>query len=91
VESDERIVRSTAEELDRMLQQGEDRTEWARVRALTEEEVEASIDHEEEGALDWRDVQAGIPGPKQQLTVRFDVEVVKWFKAQAPRQAGRRA
>ncbi len=24
----------------------------------------------------------GIPGPKQQLTVRFDADVVEWFKAQ---------
>ncbi|MDP9357479.1 MAG: BrnA antitoxin family protein [Chloroflexota bacterium] len=49
---------------------------------MTEEELEASIDHAEEGEIDWSTVQVGIPGPKQQLTVRFDADVVEWFKAQ---------
>ena len=84
MESEEHIVRYTAEELDRMRQQGRSRTDWARVDALTEAELEASIDHEEEGEIDWSGVQAGIPGPKQQLTVRLDVEVIEWFKAQGP-------
>ncbi|MDP9473611.1 MAG: BrnA antitoxin family protein [Chloroflexota bacterium] len=31
-------------------------------------------------------VQVGIPGPKQQLTVRFDADVVEWFKVQGAAQ-----
>ncbi|MBA3416794.1 MAG: BrnA antitoxin family protein [Chloroflexia bacterium] len=27
-------------------------------------------------------LQAGIPGPKPQLTVRFDRDLIEWFKAQ---------
>ncbi len=76
------IVRYTADELDEMLRRGESQTDWARVDAMTEEELEASIDHDEEGEFDWSTVQVGIPGPKQQLTVRFDADVVEWFKAQ---------
>jgi uncharacterized protein (DUF4415 family) len=41
-------------------------------------------DHDEEGGFDWSSVQVGIPGPKQQLTVRFDRDVIEWFKAQGP-------
>ncbi|MDP9357136.1 MAG: BrnA antitoxin family protein [Chloroflexota bacterium] len=78
----EDIRRYTADELDAMLRRGESQTDWARVDALTEEELEASIDHEEEGEFDWSTVQVGIPGPKQQLTVRFDADVIEWFKAQ---------
>ncbi len=78
----EDIRRYTADEIDEMLRRGESQTDWARVDALTEEELEASIDHEEEGEFDWSTVQVGIPGPKQQLTVRFDADVVEWFKAQ---------
>ncbi len=78
----ERIVRYTAEEIDEMIRRGEDRTDWARVDALTEEELEASIDHEEEGEVDWSTLQAGIPGPQRQLTVWLDADVVEWFKAQ---------
>ena len=62
--SGEHIVRYTAEELDEMRRRGESQTDWARVDAMTEEELEASIDHEEEGEIDWSTVQVGIPGPK---------------------------
>ena len=44
-----RIVRTTLEEAKARIARGEDRTDWARVDALTEEELEASIDFEEEG------------------------------------------
>lgn len=84
MQNDERIVRYSSEELARMRQSGADQTDWARVDALTEAELEASIDREEEGDIDWSTVQIGIPGPKQQLTVRFDVDVIEWFKAQGP-------
>lgn len=79
MQNNEHTVRYTADEMRR---RGEDQTDWTRVDALTEEELEASIDHAEEGEIDWSTVQVGIPGPKQQLTVRFDADVVAWFKAQ---------
>ncbi len=78
----EHTVRYSADELDEMLERGESQTDWARVDAMTEDELEAAIDHGEQGEFDWSTVQVGIPGPKQQLTVRFDVDVVEWFKAQ---------
>ncbi|MBF0568546.1 MAG: hypothetical protein HQK95_06710 [Nitrospirae bacterium] len=39
----ENIVRYTAEELAAMCERGEDRTDWTKVDAMTEEELEASI------------------------------------------------
>ncbi len=77
-------VRYTADEVDEMLRRGESRTDWARIDAMTEEELDAAIDHEEEGEVDWSTVQVGIPGPKRQQTVRFDADVVAWFQAQGP-------
>ena len=76
------IVRYAAEEIDEMPARGESQTDWAYLNALSAEELEASIDREEEGEFDWSTVSVGIPGPKQQLTVRFDRNVVDWFKAQ---------
>ncbi len=78
----EHIVRYTADELEAMRARGAGQTDWDRVRAMTDAEVEASIDHADEGEFDWSTTQVGIPGPKQQLTVRFDVDVIEWFKAQ---------
>ena len=79
----ERIVSYTAEEIDEMIARGEDQTDWERVRNMTDEEVEASIDLEEEGEFDWSTVyvRTGSPG-KTQLTIRIDADVLAWFKAQ---------
>ena len=84
MQSDEHTVRYSAEEIDDLLRRGEDQTDWARVHATTEEELEASIDTDEEGEIDWSTIQVGFPGQKQQLTVRFDADVIAWFKAQGP-------
>ncbi|MBA2278732.1 MAG: BrnA antitoxin family protein [Chloroflexia bacterium] len=78
----ERVVQYTTEEILEMRRRGEDRTDWAKVDALTEEELEASIDFEEEGEIDWSTVQSGIPGPQQQFTLWLDQEVIDWFTAQ---------
>ena len=76
------ISRYTAEELKEMRAAGFSQTDWAKVDALTEEELEASIDSEDEGEFDWSNVLTETPGPKQQLTVRFDADIIEWFKAQ---------
>lgn len=81
----ENIVRYSSKEIDEMIRQGEDRTDWAKVDALTEEELEASIDHEEEGEFDWSRAFIGIPTAKQQITLRLDRDIIHWFKAQGPR------
>lgn len=81
MQKSERIVRYTAEEIDEMLRRGEDRTDWARIDALTEEELEASIDFEEEGEPLWDTIQVGLPLPKKQLTLRIDPVVLAYFKS----------
>jgi uncharacterized protein (DUF4415 family) len=82
MQKDERIVRYTAEELDALLRRGEDRTDYARLDAMSEEELEASIDWADEGVPDWSTAQTGIPAPQRQLTLRLDRDVVAWFEAQ---------
>ncbi len=81
----ENIVRFTAQEIDEMIRRGEDQTDWARVDAMTEEELEASIDWEEEGHIDRSSERlelSDILGPKKQITLRLDPSIVDWFKAQ---------
>lgn len=80
----EHIVRYTADELDEILRRGGDQSDWERVRALTGAEVEASIDHEDEGEFDLSRAQAGIPGVIQEGTVRLDPDVVAWFQTSGP-------
>ncbi len=79
----ENIVRYTADELREKRARGEDRTDYARLDAMTEEELEAAIasDPDEAGwEYDWDNAVVGIPGPKEQITLRLDQDVVGWFK-----------
>ncbi len=80
----ENIVSYSDEEIDAMIARGESGTDWERLAALTDEEIEASIDHEEEGEFDWSTVYVGIPALKNQLTVRFDSDIIEWFKSRGP-------
>lgn len=74
------IVRYTADELEAARRRCDDKTDIARLDAMTDAEVEAGAAGE--GDFDWAHAEIGIPEPKQQLTVRFDADVVDWFKAQ---------
>ena len=86
MQKSEHIVRYTAEEIHKMIERGEDLTDWERLDAMTEEELEASIDEEEEGRFDLSKAYPGLPPgigqPKKQLTVRLDTDVVDWFRGQ---------
>ena len=81
----ERIVRYTVEEIDEMIARGEDQTDWERVENLTNEEILASIDWEDEGVFDLRFAypSSGMPRPenKEQITLRIDADVLDWFRA----------
>lgn len=65
-------VRYTAAELNEMRRKGQDKTDEARLESAPEDEDD----------FDWARAEVGIPAPKQQLTVRFDSDLVRWFKSQ---------
>lgn len=78
------IVSYTVEELREMRERGEDLTDWEAVKALTDEEIEASIDYEDEGTPMWETampVSFNFPGFGQR-TVRVDEDVLAWLQAQ---------
>jgi uncharacterized protein (DUF4415 family) len=67
-----------------MIARGEDRTDWARVNATSEAELEASIladpDDVHEG-LDWTKAVQGIPLGKEHINLRVDHDVMQWFRS----------
>jgi uncharacterized protein (DUF4415 family) len=79
-------VRYTAEELAEKRRRGETLSNWEKVDALTEEELEASIDFEEEGEIVWDTDYEGFPpvAVKKQITLRLDPEIIYFFRAQGP-------
>jgi uncharacterized protein (DUF4415 family) len=78
----ERIVSYTMKELEAMQKRGEDRTDWARVKAMPQKEVERLAD-EEEGPLPpgWeKTVMIGLPPGKEAIKLRIDRDVLRWFR-----------
>jgi uncharacterized protein (DUF4415 family) len=62
------------------------RTDWARVNAFTEEDIErmAAEDDENPGTTeaDWADGFVGLPPRKTRIHASLDSDVVHWFRAQ---------
>jgi len=78
----QRTRRYTAKQLDAMTARGEDRTDWAKADAMSQEEVERLAD-EEEGPLPegWeKTVILGLPPGKDAVKLRIDRDVLAWFR-----------
>lgn len=84
-------VHYTAEELREMVARGESQTDWAKVDAMTEEELEASIRADPDDVLDDEAITRGFKGlppgflaaiRKQDVHIRLDADVIDWFKQQ---------
>jgi uncharacterized protein (DUF4415 family) len=76
-------VRYTAEELKAMIARGEDRTDWAKVDAMTAKELEASIAADPDDVhedLDWSQAVKGLPPRKEHINIRVDADVLSWFR-----------
>jgi uncharacterized protein (DUF4415 family) len=82
----ERIRRASAEEIRRMIKAGEDKTDREAVDAMPQAEVERLADEEDGPSPEgWEDtIELGIPEPKQDVHIRLDPAVLRWFKAQGP-------
>ncbi len=59
------------------------KTDWARVNAMTDDEIDCS-DIPEADELFWAKAELIMPANKVKIGVRFDKTVVSWFKKQGP-------
>jgi uncharacterized protein (DUF4415 family) len=62
------------------------RTNWAKLRRLTDEEIEASIANDPDWAefkdIDWSEAVLVIPPKKKAISIRVDEDVLDYFKHQ---------
>lgn len=70
------------------------KTDWARVRALTDEEIDAAIASDPDAAppldAEWfRRARIVLPEPKVPISIRLDRDVLEWFKSKGPRYQSR--
>jgi uncharacterized protein (DUF4415 family) len=80
-----RIVRYTRDEIEERIAREEDRTDWTRVDALSEAELEAAIADDpdaETGPVDLARIHVGIPKATEDLSLKVDTAVLDWFKTQ---------
>ena len=66
-----------------MIARGESRTDWQRVKAMSQAEVERLAD-EEDGPLPegWEStIILGLPPRKRDVHIRLDGDVLDWFRA----------
>jgi len=84
--SEGNITRVSAQEALRRIERGESLTDWARVRAMSDEDAEAAAAADP----DWQDVDPDwvakaepvSPVRKRRLTLALDEVVVDWFRSQ---------
>ena len=90
---DEHIVRHVAsladgtyiiQHSDGRLERRKSKTDWARLDAMTDEEIDASIandpDWEEFKDMDWSKAVLVIPPKKKAISIRVDEDVLDYFK-----------
>jgi uncharacterized protein (DUF4415 family) len=67
----------------------EGRTDWRRIKSLTEKEIQRAARSERDApptdAKFWKDARLTMPPGKQPVTVRIDRDVLEWFKASGAR------
>ena len=77
---------SIIEHADGRLERMKSKTDWASLRAMTEEEIEAAAraDPEWEGLLDidWSKAVLVMPRRKEAISIRLDEDVLAFFKAE---------
>lgn len=80
------IKKYSADDLHDMVERGEDQTDLARLKAMSEAELEQSIaaDPDWRGVpRDWyRGAEAVMPRPKIPVSIRLDADVVELFRGQ---------
>ena len=83
---DGNINKYSADELRDMAERGEDLTDLARLKAMSEAELEQAISADP----DWRGVprdwylgaEAVMPRPKVPISIRLDADLVEFFRGQ---------
>ena len=80
--TEERITRVSRKQLAKM----KDLTDWARLDAMTEEEIERNAADDPDNPPwteeDWKNARVVWPQGKAPVTLRLDKDIIAWFKHQ---------
>jgi uncharacterized protein (DUF4415 family) len=80
--NDRGIMRVSEDQLSEMI----DGTDWARIAAMTEADIERAAAEDPDASLttagDWKDARVVWPQTIEPVTLRLDREVPAWFQRQ---------
>ena len=78
-------ISTSLEEAVERIKRGESKTDWARVDAMTDEEIEAQMRDDPDWAdlidIDWSNATIVYPRAKHAISIRLDKDIVDFFKA----------
>lgn len=81
----EDIRRYTAEELRAMKARGQDLTDWNKVDAMTQDELDHLISEDPDERTfepDWTRAELVVPEAKRSVHLRLEKDIIDFFKAQ---------
>jgi uncharacterized protein (DUF4415 family) len=61
------------------------KTDWEKLRAQRKSAEKPSEEEKQDVAKQWSNADLVVPDGKTRMTVRFDSDVVEWFKSYGPR------
>jgi uncharacterized protein (DUF4415 family) len=80
----ENIVTYSADQIIELVHRGKDKTDWAKVAALTDEDIEAAMRDDPDWAdlmdIDWSKAKVVYPVQKQAISIRLDQDIIDYFK-----------
>jgi uncharacterized protein (DUF4415 family) len=84
--SEENITRTTlAEVLEKRARGEKSQTDWARIDAMTDEDIERAMrddpDWQDFMDIDWSKAVMAIPDKKKAISIRLDPDIVDFFQA----------
>jgi uncharacterized protein (DUF4415 family) len=83
--SKERIVSYTIDEIEEKIARGESKTDWARVDAKTDKDIERDMrddpDWQDLIDIDWSKAKLIIPKKKKAVSIRLDEDVLDYFQS----------
>lgn len=83
--SEKNIVSYSLDDIRKKIADGEDKTDWTRVDAMTGEDIERQMCDDPDWAewidVDWSKAVVVMPVTKKSISIRLDEEVIDFFKS----------
>ena len=81
---DENIISYSAKELANMRKKGKSKSNWEAVKNIKDQDLEkiikSDVDSNTTIPEEWEGLTVGFPEPKEQISLRVDKDVLRWFR-----------